>query len=133
MRGRDPSGAKLQGWPRGVGTLMSQTVVWDMRRGRLPASPAGRRVSSRTGSAKKRHGRSRTRTWSAGFVEACRRTRTILPATMISPPPANDSSEILSSVVVITRLEGVVSPGTSGPFCSTGPTNSRIPTAAAID
>ena len=26
---RDPSGAELQGCPRGVGTLMSQTVVCD--------------------------------------------------------------------------------------------------------
>ncbi len=35
------------------------------------------RVSSGTGSAKKRHGRSRTRTWSAGSSRTCPRTRTI--------------------------------------------------------
>ena len=44
-------------------------------------SRAARRVNSSSGSEKKRNRRSRTRTWSAGSVEACRDTRTILPAT----------------------------------------------------
>ena len=45
-------------------------------------SRAVRRVSSATGSAKKRNGRGRTRTWCAGFIDACRRrTRTTLPIT----------------------------------------------------
>ena len=45
-------------------------------------SRAARRVSSGTGSAKKRHGRSRTRTWCAGSSRPVgRHTRTILPAT----------------------------------------------------
>ena len=38
-------------------------------------------MSSSSGSEKKRNRRSRTRTWIRRFVEACRRTRTILPAT----------------------------------------------------
>ena len=42
-------------------------------------SRAARRVNSSSGSEKKRNRRSRTRTWSAGSVEACRDTRTILP------------------------------------------------------
>ena len=48
------------------------------RLGHLYGAP--RHVSSATGSAKKRNGRSRTKDLVRRFVEACRRTRTILPA-----------------------------------------------------
>ena len=60
---------------------VSQTVVWDMRRGRLPGERAGRRVSSETGSAQEAPRAQSNEDLVRRFVEACRRTRTILPAT----------------------------------------------------
>ena len=66
--------------------------------------------------------------------EGSSRASSSVPArTWRSTRSASGSSETLSSVVVITRLEGVVSPETSGPLRSIGPTNSRIPIAAASD
>ena len=58
---------------------VSQRVVWDMRRGRLPGERAGRRVSSETGSAQEAPRAQSNEDLVRRFVEACRRTRTILP------------------------------------------------------
>ena len=76
--------------PRRVRTGRLRGAVRDPARASCRAAPVctdsgpsrtTRRVSSATGSAKRRRWRGRTRNLARRFVDACRQTRTILPTT----------------------------------------------------
>ena len=62
---------------------------------RIPGLPrATRRVSSATGSTKRRRWRGRPRIWRARFVDACRRTRTAFPGRETYAFPAQHAGSL---------------------------------------